>query len=109
MPAELTEKRATLWGGTVLEEQGVGLGAAASCGGREPERGERGHGRSGGLRGEERIFVFCSEIYKAVVEMRKLIISLPLPLAGAFVSLQFPTACIPGRKDVVSSSDRGLA
>lgn len=84
----------------------MGLGAAASCGGREPEREERGHGRSGGPRGGERVFVFCFEIYKAVVEMRKLIISLPLPLAGAFVSLQFPTACIPGRKDVVSSSNR---
>lgn len=82
-------------------------GAGRGAGNPREESGATG--TQDGLRGEERIFVFCFEIYKAVVEMRKLIISLPLPLAGAFVSLQFPTACIPGRKDVVSSSDRGLA
>ena len=53
-----------------------GWGTAASWGGREPEREERGWE---GLRGEETNFVFCFEIYKAVVELRKLIISFPRP------------------------------
>lgn len=62
-------------------------GTSASRGGREPEREERGRGCSEGLKGEETIFVFCFEIYKAVVEMQKLVISLPLPLADQWLEI----------------------
>lgn len=68
VPAELTEKKAALVGKHSSRGAGWsrawGWGTAASCGGREPEREERGRGRSGGLKGEETNFVFFLKFTK---------------------------------------------